>query len=182
MIAPAAVLVSTWLAAGAVAVAEDARPEQVVSLKPLAFLAGGMAAQYERQVGPPRLSVVGGLGWRSGGDGDFVSRAIGLTTEVRWWMTGRWRRDPPTGRGQVGPFFLGRAELTRVGVRTADRGRMVGHTHIFSESLGVGWRVSAWNVEVSPSVALGIITHTGDGFVPSSRPGGEVGLTVGYRF
>ncbi|MBI5533878.1 MAG: hypothetical protein HY898_14245 [Deltaproteobacteria bacterium] len=163
-----------WLTAAAVSVPASAHasgwfddfckgngPRNAISVRPLSFAARSFAAQYERFVLPPRLSLVGGLGIRGAALGDYSSVTYDVAAEARVWIAGH-KPWVPCGRGvMAGPYLALRADAayTRLYDHVAER--HVGSQMSYGQILAGGYRGVLWNFfELTPSAGVALITET----------------------
>jgi hypothetical protein len=150
----------TLAIAGPASAGEPPRPvpENTLSLSLFALSSGGLAAQYERFVLPPRLSFATSLAVRRSGGRDFDVLDTAFGAEGRFWLSGRAPFGAFAGPAMVGPYLSVRVDYGIVSV--SDDRHVLGATHTVAEAFTFGYRFSiAGVVHVTPSVGVGVRTE-----------------------
>jgi hypothetical protein len=161
-----------------------ASPKNAISIQLVSLLNSGVAIQYERFVGPPRVSLAGSVGYRQSGgtDYDVVETTVG--TEARIWFIGKDGFSHFADRGMVGPYIGLRVDLGLT--RESESGRTIGSSIGVAEALQLGARIAiAHRFEVTPSIGTGLRTE----FDPKGRLAAwtrqeilRFGVTAGVMF
>lgn len=174
-------------AAGPSVSVERPAPATAVSLHLLSIGTRGLAIEGERHdVGlGPRLSVAAGLAMRAPALGDYSSRQITGSGELRWWLTGDAPWADFASRAMIGAYLGARIDLGHTSTTDAVDGSHLGSTVTVAESLTAGYRFAFWHrVELTPSLTLGMrheIDRSGR-LAPWTRASLGFGLTAGALF
>lgn len=166
--------------------AESDGPKNALSVGPLAFFADGASLQYERYLAPPRYSLAGALGLRSGASGDYSAMTPSAGIEARWWLPGRSAVGAWAGRAMIGPFVSLRLDLSWTVLSDDLQDRTVGSMVDLAETAWFGWRFSLLR-KVEWTVQMGAgLRHEID---PDGRIASQTrwtpfafGTTVGWMF
>ena len=130
-----------------------AAPANAISLHALSLGTRGLAIEGERHV-RERFSAVVGLAGRAPAGGDYISRSVTASSELRWWIKGDAPWASYAGRAMVGPYVGFRVDAGYTW--TGSGGVGIGSTMIVGESVTSGYRFAFWHrLEVTPSVSLG---------------------------
>lgn len=180
----ALLVLSLSTAASADVAIERAAPKNGATVHLLSLGTRGLALEGERHIAP-KLSLAAGLALRAPARGDYSSRAITVSPEVRWWLTGDAPWADFASRAMIGAYLGARLDLGYLRVRDELDDRSLGSTLTVGESLTAGYRFLFWHrLEVTPSATLGLrheFDRTGR-LAPWTRGSLGFGLTVGALF
>jgi hypothetical protein len=159
-----------------------AKDENAVSYKPWSITSRGLTLQYERLV-LRKLSLVGGLGFRSAAREDYSSWTNVVVLEARrWLLDGDWATGYP---GMAG-LYLGFAfDAGRTSVRSVRDDRSLGALWVLQESFRFGNRWVFWDLqEISVAIGLDLIHDFDEKGRLAPNTHGTVGMdfTVGWVF
>lgn len=159
-------------------------PKNAISLEVFSLLNSGVTLQYERFLGPPRVSLATSLGVRSSGGTDLDVLDTSFGVEGRIWFIGRAPFTKFRERAMVGPYMGVRLDygITRV----SDDTHTLGTEMRVAEGLMLGARIAiAEHFELTPAIGTGLRTE----FDPRGRLAPwtrweilRVGLTAGVMF
>jgi hypothetical protein len=156
------------MAASTAAVADE-----VIATQPLALVARGVAASYERSVSSRLSGVIHGA-FRSAAGEDFDSSTTTLGGELRIW-----KRDGAAMRG----LYLGlRASVGRTRLIDEVMGP-VGASTTLTERVDLGWRWVIRNrFAIAPAIGLALHQQTTSSgrLAPGSQGSIGIGLELGW--
>jgi len=144
-----AVALAVVLAAAVQAAPARAEPvrEEVIATQPLALVARGVSASYERRIAE-RVSAVAIGGIRAAALEDYSSRTFTVGGELRAWLR---QRTPMRG-----PFLALHASAGHTRLSDDVMGDVGGSTAL-SQRFDAGWRFTiGGRVEIAPTVGLGL--------------------------
>jgi hypothetical protein len=146
---------------------------EVVATQPLALVAGGIGASYERQV-TDHLSAVILIGFRAGAGGDYSSRTFTVGGEARWW---------PLSTSSRRLYVGAHASAAHTAVTDDVMDREIGRAWTLTQRLDLGWRFVVWDhLAISPT--LGVVVREdasrSDRLATSARLTFALGLELGW--
>jgi len=158
------------------------KDENAISYKPWSITSRGLTLQYERLV-MRKLSLIGGLGFRSAAREDYSSWTNVVVLEARRWLgNGDWATDYP---GMAG-LYLGFAfDAGRTSVRGVRDDRWIGAMWTLQESVRFGNRWVLWDLqEISVAIGLDLIHDFDEKGRLAANTHGSLGMdfTVGWVF
>jgi hypothetical protein len=187
----AAVALAIWPSAAAAA-EDDFGPRNSATLSFFSIFGPGLSLEYERYA-PFRLrswrgmliplSVMSGLGFRTTG-GDYTTLTISTSLELRLWLTGRGPWSTLGEHAMVGPFVALREDASFTWVHDDTRDRLAGTAVELSETLSIGYRLTAWQLAFTPSLGFALTTQVDPGgrLAPITYPAAKFALTLGVLF
>jgi len=160
----------------------EPKDENAISFKPWSITSRGLTLQYERLV-LAKLSLIGGLGFRSAAREDYASWTNVVVLEARRWLGGRdWATGYP---GMAGLYVAFAFDAGRTSVRTVRDDRSLGALWTLQESVRFGNRWVLWDLqEISVAIGLDLIHDFDEKGRLAPNTHGTIGsdFTVGWVF
>lgn len=153
-------------------------------LYPFAFVDRGFSLAYERAFrADPRFAILGRFAFEAPASADYLSRAVGVGAEGRFYFLGRGPFTRYHGRAPVGPYVGARVSVTTTWLLESKGGSVVGTSERLGMEASFGCRFPiAGIVELTPSIGFLLYTDFVEGIASSVRPTASFGLTVGVLF
>jgi hypothetical protein len=153
----------------------------------------GLSIEYERYApfrigaGPGLLvplSVMTGLGWRATGGDSYSTFTLSTSVELRLWILGRGPWSTLGEHAMVGPLVALRGDASWTSVEDDVLDRLAGTSVEVSETLSIGYRLTAWRIAITPSLGFALTTQMDPRgrLAPITYPAAKLAITFGVLF